>query len=74
MLTSWRDCPRCRKSFDAVYRGFFGCRACGFFELVNQAWRDLTTPLQVNYRKKSESSNEKMRVVIRTNFYGRRVA
>jgi hypothetical protein len=34
MTTLWRFCPKCRKSFDAIYLGWFGCRSCQHTEPV----------------------------------------
>lgn len=30
----WKHCPKCRKSYDAIYFGWYGCRACQHTELA----------------------------------------
>jgi hypothetical protein len=33
-ILKWRFCAKCRKSYDAIYAGWFGCRACQHTEPV----------------------------------------
>ena len=48
---TWRDCFRCFKSYDAVYAGFFGCRACGHTERVGLQ-HELVKPLEIKQVEK----------------------
>lgn len=48
---TWRACSRCGKSFDAVYRQFFGCRACGHVEPTDQHFSDITDGVRITWKK-----------------------
>ena len=44
-MSDWRGCSKCFKSFDGLYRGRYGCRACQRTEPIDGAFVDLTRPL-----------------------------
>ncbi len=45
-MIHWRGCPKCGKSFDGVYLGYFGCRSCGTAERVEGVvFTDLVGPV-----------------------------
>lgn len=44
-MIDWRGCSKCSKSFDGLYRGRYGCRACQRTEALDGSFADLTGPL-----------------------------
>ena len=51
-MMTWRDCPKCHKSYDGIYRQHFGCRACHSVEPFDGQFTDLTRTVTMSPPKR----------------------